>query len=427
MRVLITGAGIAGNALAFWLVRQGHQVTVIERFPRLRTSGLQVDLRGHGIDVIRRMGLEKAIRAKTVAEQGVQVVDSSGRRWGYFPVNTDKLRDDEDPKKRPQAFTTEFEIMRGDLCRVFYDAASDGAEYVFDTSVESFTDRGADVEVCFANGSKGCFDLVVGADGQNSGMRRMMFDPAVAEAAYHPFKGVYMAYCTIPRPIKKGEEYVATVYIAPGKRGFMTRRHNPDQIQVYAGCTTKSELLRDAVSGGQRSGDQVAAWADVFKGAGWQTEELFSAIKAKDKDQADFYTERPALVKLKSWSQGRITLLGDAAWCPTVTTGMGTTSAIVGAYVLAGEIGKHCAAGPDGLEAALEAYQRKFAPFMDQVQRRLSTDNSGTFGKLPSSALGITMLLSVTWLVSALKVNVGRWMLREEVAGWSLPEYGGMR
>ncbi|RYO98383.1 hypothetical protein DL766_000797 [Monosporascus sp. MC13-8B] len=131
LKVLTVGAGIAGNSLAFWLSKLGHNVTVVERFPSLRTTGLQADLRGHRIEVPRRTGLEKAFRSLAVPEQGIQIVDSSGRPRAYFPANNKS-------GQGRQAFTSDFEIMRGDLCRLLYDATKDRSEYVFGTSVEGF-------------------------------------------------------------------------------------------------------------------------------------------------------------------------------------------------------------------------------------------------------------------------------------------------
>ena len=167
LKVLISGGGIAGNALAFWLSKLGHDITVVERFPSLRTTGLQIDLRGPGIEVLKRMGLEQAFRSNAAREDGIQVVDKTGRRRAYFPANKSG--------KGPQAFTSEFEIMRGDLCRIIYDAAKvREVSYIFATSIERFENTGDGVEVWFSNGKTERFDLLVGADGQGSHTRKMM-------------------------------------------------------------------------------------------------------------------------------------------------------------------------------------------------------------------------------------------------------------
>jgi 2-polyprenyl-6-methoxyphenol hydroxylase-like FAD-dependent oxidoreductase len=420
MKVLISGAGIAGSSLAFWLSRLGHNVTVIERHSSLRTTGLQIDLRGHGVEVMKRMGLEEAFRAKAAPEQGVQMVDSSGRRRAFFPVNKSN--------KGPQSFTTEFEIMRADLCRLLYDATKDRVNYVFGTSIESFEETDGHLEVRFSDGKTDRFDLLVGADGQGSRTRKMMLGPDTADAFY-PLGGLYIGYFTMPRPIQEGEEYIATVYIAPGRRGMMTRRHSPDEIQIYAGCRTDSERLKNA-----RPGDvveQKEALTEVLRGAGWQTEDILNSLK----DAENFYCEHVGIVKMESWSRGRVALLGDAAYCPSANTGMGTSSAIVGAYVLAGEIGRHCGRSDgdagrggdtkDGLTTALKAYEDKFRPFMNQVQKGV-LENSG-LDTMPSGRFGIAIMNYLLGFASFLRLNIFAWSIQEPVKGWDLPDYEEMR
>lgn len=276
MRILISGAGIAGSSLAFWLGKLGHDVTVIEWYPTLRTTGLQIDLRGHGIEVLKRMGLEQGFRAKSAPEQGIQIVDSSGRRRAFFPANKSG--------KGLQSFTSEFEIMRGDLCRLLYDASKSRAKYVFGSSIESFEDKGESVEVKFADGKTENFDLLVGADGQWSRTRKTLLGSDTKGVTL--LNGQHVAYFTLPRPIKEGEGYVASAYIAPGKRGIQTRRHSPSEIQVYLGCTTHMEKLENARRGDVKA--EKEAFTEIFEGAGWQAEEILKAMQ----DSKDFYCER---------------------------------------------------------------------------------------------------------------------------------------
>ncbi|KAI1075966.1 FAD/NAD(P)-binding domain-containing protein [Whalleya microplaca] len=422
LKVLISGGGIAGNALAFWLSKLGHDVTIVERFPSLRTTGLQIDLRGHGIEVLKRMGLEQSFRAKSAPEQGMQVVDSSGRRWAYFPANKSG--------KGIQSFTTDYEIMRGDLCRLMHDATKDRAKYIFGTSIESFEDKDGAVEVHFADGKTDRFDLVVGADGQGSRTRKIMLGPDTADAFY-PLGGQYIGYFTIPRPMPEKEDYIATTYQATKRRALMVRRHNPHAVQVYMICKTNSERLKNARQKGEVR-EQKEALMEIFRGAGWETDKILEALKSSD----DFYCEHLGLVKLDSWSRGRVTLVGDAAYCPSANTGMGTTSGIVGAYILAGEIGRHCGRpgkentdGADNAEAnltaALKAYEEKFRPFMNQLQKGLSEDS---WDMMPSGPFGVTVLNLLMGVASFFRLNlVGEWFLRENVKGWDLPEYTELR
>ena len=414
MRVLINGAGIAGNALAFWLSRLGHEVTVTERFSNLRATGLQIDLRGHGIEVMRRMGLEQAFRAKSVPEQGLQVVDSSGRRWAYFPANK--------TGQGSQNFTSEFEIMRGDLCRILYDVSKERAEYLFGTYIKNFHDEGTTVTVRLSNGRTRSFDLVVGADGQSSRTRMMMLGEDTPDMTV-PIQNTFLAYFTVPRPMEHGEEYVATMYMASAGRGVMTRRHDANFMQVYLGGRSKSGRFNKIRPGDIK--EEKAAFTEMFENTGWI---IPSIIKSLDSVE-DFYCERMALVKLDRWSRGRVVLLGDAAYCPTVNTGMGTTSAIVGTYILAGEIGKHLgqyeADSPsqkNSLMTALEEYERKFRPFMDQVQKGVGEDG-GLWDKVTSTSGGVFLQNCVMWLASLFKINVADYMMKEAVQNWDLPEY----
>ncbi|KAJ8129599.1 hypothetical protein O1611_g4034 [Lasiodiplodia mahajangana] len=395
LRVLISGGGIAGNSLAFWLSKIGHDITVVERFPSLRDTGLQLDLRGHGIEVMRRMGLQEAFKAQVAPEKGLQIVDKKGRRRAFFPGTT--------PGEGVQNFTTEFEIMRGHMCRIFYDAATkNGAKYIFSTSIESLEDKGSSVAIRFADGKTDSFDLVVGADGLNSRTRKMMLGPG------------------------KGEEYLATVFMAPGAKGLMVRRSDADKMQVYVGCRTDAfkYIPRGDVNA------EKGVLTGIMTGAGWQTEDV---LEAMNKDN-DFYLERMALVKLDRWFKNRVVLVGDAAWCPTANTGMGTTSSVVGAYILAGEIGKYCGRGTanpteksdvsGNIAKALAAYDAKFRPFIEQVQQGLGEPGGFSLvSALLSSAFGIFLIHLFAACVAFFRVSVGAMMLKEQVKNWDLPEY----
>ncbi|KAB8255478.1 hypothetical protein BDV32DRAFT_161928 [Aspergillus pseudonomiae] len=410
LKVLICGAGITGNALAFWLSKMGHHVTVIERYSTLRATGLQVDLREPGITVLRRMGLEQQFRAKSIREQGLAIVDHTGKRKAYFAANRSGLG--------MQSFTTDYEIMRGDLCRLLYDATKDRATFIFGTTVESFTQRESHVDVQFSDGSHGQFDLLVGADGQGSRTRKMIIGSA--PDPFHPL-GVHIGYFTVPREIQPGEEYNAAVYIAPERRFIFTRRHSPHSVQVYLACKTESDRLDKARGNIQEEKDGLA---EIFQGAGWQTDRILKELQSAD----DFYCERLGVVRMDSWSAGQVVLVGDAAYCPSATTGMGTTSGLVGAYILAGEISNLSEMeleSKDRLLLALKAYDDTYRPFMSQVQKGI--EKGSTFWDYtPSSSWGIAMVHLLLWVAAFLRLDiVSQWILRED-ASWALPEYNRM-
>ncbi|KAL7807266.1 FAD/NAD(P)-binding domain-containing protein [Trichoderma gracile] len=417
MKVLISGAGITGNALAYWLSKLGHNVTVIERFSGLRTSGLQIDLRGHGVTVLKRMGLEEAFRAKSVPEQGLAIVDGANRRRAFFGVNKSG--------KGVQNFTTEYEIMRGDFCRLMHDAIKDKVSFRFGVSIGSLKQDGDGVDVEFTDGKAERFDVVVGADGMGSNTRKLMLGPG-AQDALQPIRGFYTAYFTIPRPIRKGEDYHSTMYLATGRRGMMTRRHSPEEIQVYLSCTNFSEKMKKAHQDGVH--EQKKMLAEIFQDAGWQSKDILRDMFDSD----NFYCERMGLVKLDSWYDNRVVLVGDAAYCPSGLTGMGTTCGIVGAYVLAGEIARHCGTAEGGkaplvgLNMAFKAYNDKLRPFIDQVTDGVGDDS--IFWKLmPESAFGVALVNLLLGIAAFLRLNVlGQWILRENVK-WTLPEYDELK
>ncbi|KAL4935129.1 hypothetical protein BDV06DRAFT_234621 [Aspergillus oleicola] len=423
LNILISGAGIAGTALAFCLSKLGHTVTVIERAPELRMNGLQLDLRGPGLQVLRRMGLEESFRKYTVAEQGLELVDKNGKRWGFFPANRSG--------KGLQSFTTDFEIMRGDLCRGLVEACGDEVKFVFGVYVVRFEDKQEGcVDAVFSDGTTGRYDLVVGADGVGSRMRRMMLGDEDDSSRDNPKTGyrslgVFAAYCTVPKPIEPGEEYNATSFISTGNRGIMTRRHDPKVLQVYAMCRTRASARLEDPSRGNNE-EEMRALAEVFRGAGWKPEQILKAMAESD----DLYCDRMAVVKLDAWSRGRIALVGDAAYCPSAMTGMGTSCAMIGAYILAGEIAKHCGTGSSSkiastetIAAAFEVYEEKLRPFMDQVQKGL-TDTDDYMANWPSSSFSVACLYFLFWISSILRLDVlAQLVLRENVKNWELPQY----
>ncbi|KAH7182345.1 uncharacterized protein B0J16DRAFT_356356 [Fusarium flagelliforme] len=412
LRIIICGAGIAGNAVAFWL-SQHHDVTVIERHPDLRSTGLQIDIRGHGIEVLKRMGLEAPFRAASVKEEGLEFVNSTGKVVGYFPANRSG--------EGLQSFTTDYEIMRGDLIKLLYEKVKDRVRFMFGTTVESFEQLDNSVEVRLSNGQKDRYDLLIGADGQWSRTRKQLLGPG-AEDPIH-FLGVYAGYFTIPRQIKDGEIYKGTAYIAPGKRLLFTRRHKTDRIQVYLVGLPESERVMAARQGG--IDEEKAVLSELFRSAGWRSEELITELQEAD----DFYCEHMGVVRLDSWSEGRVALLGDAAYCPTATTGMGTTSSLVGAYILAGEIQDHVSGlgtSKEGLPKALSGYEQRFRPFMDTVQHGIEKDKT-YWHKMPSGKIVLAVLNLFLTVASFFRLDVlAKNVMREDTGSWKLPHCKGM-
>ncbi|MFJ2259892.1 FAD-dependent monooxygenase [Streptomyces sp. NPDC087844] len=349
LRVLIAGGGVAGQALAFWLTRGGHRVTVVERFPALRATGAQVDLRGQGIEAVRRMGLLEIVRDKLVDEEGVAFVNGRGKVRATIMANTSG--------QGRQTLTSEYEIMRGDLVRILNDATKHDTSYVFGKSVDSFEQDDHNVVARFSDGTSGEFDLLVGADGQGSRIRR-----AILPEGFDPYwrVGIHMAYWFVPRI--GSDSNIRDTYMVPGGRQIMRRSHSPAETQVYFVIREESEEA-SAVHG-EPVERQQEFWASRFRGAGWQTERFIEGMRTSP----FFYSQEIAQVRTDTWSKGRVVLAGDAAHCASPYSGMGISGGLVGAYVLANEINQR----PDNLPTALANYDTVLRPFVNEIQAEVN-------------------------------------------------------
>lgn len=399
LRVLVAGGGIAGQALAFWLTRGSHRVTVVERFPALRATGAQVDLRGQGIEAVERMGLLDAVRGKLVDEAGVAFVDARGRTKATIMANTSG--------QGRQTLTSEYEIMRGDLVRILHDASKDDIEYVFGVSVDGFEQDEQKVVAHFSDGSSGEFDLLVGADGQGSRIRR-----AILPAGCDPYwrVGIHMAYWFIPRIAS--DSNIRDTYMVPGGRQIMRRSHNPTETQVYFVMREESEdasaIHRESVERQQKF------WASRFRDAGWQTERFIDGMQTSP----FFYSQEIVQVRTDTWSKGRVVLAGDAAHCASPYSGMGISGGLVGAYVLAGEINRH----PDDLPTALANYDSVLRPFVDEIQGEVNP-RLLRLG-MPMTQRAIDAFQAATALACFLHVPdlAARFSKEDRGGSWQLPE-----
>ncbi|KFG86049.1 hypothetical protein MANI_018997 [Metarhizium anisopliae] len=423
-KVLIVGAGIAGPALAFWLARIGCDTTVVERDAALRDTGQQVDLRGQGIVLMRKMGIEAAVRAVLCDEPGMQIVDRSGRPRAYFPANKSG--------KGSQSATSEYEFMRGDLVRILYDATRglDGVTYRFGLQVECLVQRedSPGVRVVLSDQTSETYDLVVGADGVGSPTRKLMLGPLFPDPRHD--LGAHAAYFTIPA--RHDDPRPWTACHLPGRRLVMTRKDRPETLRVslvvHGDC---AEL--DAAD---RSGsllDRKRAWAtrfEPFRDYPPMPRFLDGLLHAPEAD--DLYTQHMSQIRLPEgcWSRGSVVLLGDAAYCPTpMGGGLGTTAALVGAYVLAGEVaGRWCDAEREGARVdfadAAREYERLMRPFIARAQ------NVPPLGwlMLPETEWGIWIVQMVAWVFSVVRIErLFGWLSPEESEELTFPEYPALK
>ncbi len=334
--VLISGASIAGPALVFWLRRYGFDVTVVERAPALRPGGYAVDFRGTAMRVLERMGLMDAVKEHETRSGSITMVDKNNRLQARLP----------------DGFTSgELEILRGDLSKVLYDATRHDGEYVFDDSIREICENGNGVEVSFVSGTTRRFDYVVGADGLHSNVRAVAFGKE--SELTHPM-GYYLAIYTVPDFLKLGD--AGRYYVELGRRVgcFGTSRDGRAKASFYFASKGLDYDRRDVAA-------QKRLLREAFAGMKWEAQHMLDMMD----DAPDFYFDSLSQVRMKSWSKGRVVLLGDAAACPTPMSGMGTSIAMVGAYVLAGEM----YANGDAHAAAFAQYEAAMRPFVTEAQK----------------------------------------------------------
>jgi 2-polyprenyl-6-methoxyphenol hydroxylase-like FAD-dependent oxidoreductase len=358
-RILISGASIAGNAAAALLAQRGFDVTVVERAPAFRDGGQNIDVRGVGREVLRRMGLEQAALDRGTGEEGTVWVNEDGSPAASFI--TDELGHD--------GPTAEMEILRGDLARLLYDAAREQAAYRFDDRIERIDQDDAVARVTFAAGTSETFDAVVIAEGVGSATREQVF----AGENNPRWMDMTIAYLTIPRAADDDRTW--RWYNAPGKRSVSLRpdRHGTTRAML---C-----LSREAEGEQDWSTDRQKAFLRAqFAGAGWQTDRVLAGMADTD----DFYLDVLRQVRMPRWSKGRVVLTGDAAWCVTPLGGVGSTLAVTGAYVLAGELSRH-----DRVVDAFAAYEEQMRPMVAEGQ---GTPKFAPRLMHPESRVGIKLL-----------------------------------
>lgn len=390
-KVLITGASIAGPSLAYWLSRQDMDITLVEKAPKFRDGGQTIDIRGAGRLVVQRMGLEDRILANTTQEQGIAFVDQINRTKAFIAV-------DAFGGKGPVA---ELEILRGELAKLLIEHSNDRVKYRFGDRIETIEDDGDQVHVSFKQGDEEVYDLVIVAEGIGSTTRKLIFGDEVERRPLD----LYTAYFTIPRQPSDGQ--IMRWHNIHGGRCVCLR---PDNLG-----TTRAFLSFQQPPSGYEKLSQLAQknlLREIFSDAGWETPRVLAAL-----DEApDLYLDAIGQVRMPRWSKGNIALVGDAAYCASPISGMGTSLGLSGAYVLAGELSRH-----NNHASAFAAYEKLMRPYVAQAQNvpkfapRLASPHS-RFG----IALGHAILRLAT--APALK-NLSAKFLSPKADEIELPDY----
>jgi 2-polyprenyl-6-methoxyphenol hydroxylase-like FAD-dependent oxidoreductase len=359
-RVLIAGGGIAGPALAYWLHRYGFAVTVVEQGNTIRRGGYPVDLRGSAIEVATRMGILPRLEQEHIRSRRITFVDADGNQ--VVEISPDWITG--------SVLGRDIELTRGTLVSLLYACTRDAVEYRFSDSVAELVDGPLGVDIRFSGGTWERFDVVIGADGIHSGIRRLVFGPEGRFA--HPV-GFCCAAFLAPNTMRLSHE--AVCYNVPGRLAALYAVGEcPGSVYAILAFAHPYLLGRE----GRDRAVQQALTAHAFAGAGWKLPALLDVMRDCD----DIYFDTVQQIRMDGWAQGRVALVGDAAYAPSFLTGQGSSLALVGAYVLASELARD-----SDYERAFGAYHRKLRSFVNLNQATLG---QGVSGMIPATAEQLT-------------------------------------
>ncbi|MET8846908.1 FAD-dependent monooxygenase [Amycolatopsis sp. NPDC004625] len=349
--VLISGASIAGPALAFWLRQAGFSVTVVEKAPQLRAGGYPIDIRGTAIDAVRRMGILPRLRDLHISTRRLTFLDVDGSEVASLDPNVViRGADGED-----------LEIRRGDLIHALYDLVRDDADVRFGDTVETLMQHEDGVDVTFRSGRRETYDLVFGADGLHSNTRGLVLGD---EAQFHHYLGYSFAGFTLPNDFGLVREGVT--WTTPGKGAALYAVLGSEVVHGFL-VFTRPEPPIEAFRNPEAQRDLVAR---TFAGDGWEIPGMVEAMREAD----DLFFDVVSQIHLPRWSSGRVALVGDAAYAPSFLTGQGTSLALVGAYAL----GHALATIPDH-EAAFAAYENRVRDFVERNQAMVGEGQATLF------------------------------------------------
>ncbi|OBI10254.1 FAD-binding protein [Mycobacterium scrofulaceum] len=343
--VLISGASVAGMTTAYWLTQHGCSVAVVERSLGLRRGGQAIDVRGPALTVLERMSLRSAAYGLRTRIRGASVVDRDGNELS---------RDTESTPTGGVIDSADIELLRDDLIELLYDATKLSVEYLFYDSIASLDDDGTAMAVTFDRGDVRKFDLVIGADGLHSNVRGLVFG---SEEQFIERLGTHAAIFTVPNFLQL--DYWQTWHYGDSTMaGVYSARNNTEARAMLGFMDTDLRIdYRDTEA-------QFAELERRMAGEGWVRPQLLEYMR----DASDFYFDEMSQIKMDRWSKGRVALVGDAGYCCSPLSGQGTSVALLGAYILAGELKAATQDGVVDYELGFANYHKEFNDYVKRNQ-----------------------------------------------------------
>ena len=396
MKVLISGAGPAGLTVAYWLKHYGFTPTIVERAPHLLVGGYKIDVRGAALQVIKQMGIHDAVVAARTDMQGAQLVDKQGKV-------IERMSGDEFGHR----VTGDLEIVRGTLCEILRGHLGE-VELLFGDTIQGINQSSNNAQVQFTKNGVREFDCVIGADGLHSNVRRIAFGE---ESRFLRDLGLYLCVYSVPNYLKL--DRMEMQYSELGRIAAIWSSRGDANAKACFGFAAPTLQI-----GLHDRSEQQQALKTVYEGIGWEVPRLMELMPTA----SDWYFDKAAQINMPRWSQGRVVLVGDAAYCASPMSGQGTSLALIGAYVLAGEL---AATSGDCLRAFAE-YENAMRPFVEANQAlglrsskiMLSGKNKSVSGFLLKQFMRIMPGPVLEWII-----NRSTERIREAANAISLKDY----
>ncbi|MFC5216623.1 FAD-dependent monooxygenase [Streptomyces coerulescens] len=374
--VLISGASVAGPALAYWLNRYGFAVTVVEKAGALRGGGYPIDVRGTALDVVRKMGILPQLRDAHIDLRRLTFLAEDGTEVASVHPHT----------VTGGVAARDLEVRRGDLTGALYTAVRDDVEFLFNDSVDTLDQSGHGVDVTFRGGGSRTFDLVIGADGLHSRTREFLFGP---EEQFHRYLGYCFAGFTLRNTFGLSHELM--MWNAPGRAAALYAVGDNDDVHGFLNFALPQPPF-DAFRNPEAQRELVAS---TFADAGWEVPGMLAALRDAD----DLFFDGVSQIRMPRWSGGRVALVGDAAYAPSFLTGQGSSLALVGAYMLAGSL-----AGRDHT-SGFAAYEHTTREFVNLNQELVGEGDAALF---PTTARALAQRNDMLRNLSAMPSAEGR-------------------